>query len=237
MKPLGDHVDVIEFELILPAHLPFNLLAWAQVFTQNYNCKALMRILNIEGIGSTEYKSPHYQRGTRRLAASKPRPPKAEKWPLSNPNQTQSPFYFLTKAVMELPESIRSAYSICPVNFGRHHYGKQHYRVVYHKQSLMHNLLHIDTLSPGWPNSFRPIQYIYYSECDQIVRFDNHDTLRAVSSASTNVTFITGRRREKRYDSDPAAYMGSLSAGRYCGEKGYSLHWPYTSVVYNQPSP
>ena len=73
---------------------------------------------------------------------------------------------------------------------------------------------------------FVPIKYIYFSECDQVVRFDDEMTLQALTAASNETTFFTGRRREKAVDSDPEAYMSNLDNWRNCGAPGYSLHWP-----------
>lgn len=75
-------------------------------------------------------------------------------------------------------------------------------------------------------NYYHPIRYVYYSECDQIVRFDSLVTLKALTVASNETTFFVGRRREKLYSSEPSDYMGSLDSWRNCGVPGYSLYWP-----------
>ncbi|KAJ1421024.1 hypothetical protein B484DRAFT_126176 [Ochromonadaceae sp. CCMP2298] len=71
-----------------------------------------------------------------------------------------------------------------------------------------------------------PIKFIYYTESDQVVRFDSPATLAALSSASNESCFFVGKRREKSRDTDPAQYMSGLNSWRECGVPGYSLSWP-----------
>jgi hypothetical protein len=71
-----------------------------------------------------------------------------------------------------------------------------------------------------------PIRYVYYTEMDQVVRFDEEETLKALSLASNSTTFFSGRRKEKSRDSDPSAYMGGLDNWRNCGAPGYILKYP-----------
>jgi len=76
-----------------------------------------------------------------------------------------------------------------------------------------------------------PVKFVYYSECDQVVRFDTLTTLRAVSAALNDTTFFTGRRKEKRPESPPEEYMGGLEIWRNCGAPGYSMIWPRSNKV------
>ena len=71
-----------------------------------------------------------------------------------------------------------------------------------------------------------PIRYVYYTEMDQVVRFDSMTTFHALSRASNETCFFVGRRKEKNRDSSAADYMGTLDSWRECGEPGYSLSWP-----------
>ena len=75
------------------------------------------------------------------------------------------------------------------------------------------------------------IKYVYFTESDQVVRYDGMETLRALTAASNESTFFVGKRREKARDSDPNDYMGSLNIWRECGTGGYSISWPKESVV------
>lgn len=76
-----------------------------------------------------------------------------------------------------------------------------------------------------------PIRYVYYTEMDQVVRFDSPATFHALSRSSNESCFFVGRRREKNRDSDAEDYMGTLDSWRECGEPGYSLSWPNDLVV------
>ena len=82
---------------------------------------------------------------------------------------------------------------------------------------------------------FVPKKFVYFTECDQIVRFDSWDTLQALTAASNESTFFVGRRREKARDTDPYDYMGSLNIMRQCGVTGYSLTWPLDPFVQKDP--
>jgi len=83
----------------------------------------------------------------------------------------------------------------------------------------------------GRRRPFVPKKYVYFTECDQIVRFDSWATLQALTAASNETTFFVGRRREKARDTDPYDYMGSLNIMRQCGVTGYSLSWPQDPFV------
>lgn len=80
-------------------------------------------------------------------------------------------------------------------------------------------------------NYFAPMRYVYYSECDQTVHYDSMTTFEALTAASNDTTFFTGKRREKDGTSAPEDYLGSLNIYRHCGQKGYSLRWPKDHVV------
>ena len=68
------------------------------------------------------------------------------------------------------------------------------------------------------------LQYVYYSESDQILRVASIDLLRAISAASNASCLFVPQRREKGKHSIAAEYMGSLSGGRVCGLRGtYAL--------------
>jgi hypothetical protein len=84
-------------------------------------------------------------------------------------------------------------------------------------------------------SSFVPLQYVYYTECDQIVKYDDMVTFTALSAATNESCFITGRRREKSVDSEPADYLGALNNWRECGSVGYSVSWPKSNIIYYEP--
>jgi len=77
----------------------------------------------------------------------------------------------------------------------------------------------------------KPFRFVYYTEMDQILRFDSDQTLLAISAASNSSCFFSGRRREKNRDSSPEDYMGQLTSWRECGEAGYSFTYPTDILV------
>jgi hypothetical protein len=85
-------------------------------------------------------------------------------------------------------------------------------------------------------HSFTPLQYVYYTECDQIVRFDSEETFQALLAATNETTFFTGRRKEKNRESNPVEYMNGLDQWRECGIPGYELEWPTSHWVYPSSS-
>ena len=80
-------------------------------------------------------------------------------------------------------------------------------------------------------HSFKPIRYVYYTECDQVVYFEDRTIFTAISAASNETTFVVGRRKEKERDSDPKLYMANLTKWRDCGVPGYSLVWPNDKYI------
>ncbi len=80
-------------------------------------------------------------------------------------------------------------------------------------------------------SSSSPIRYAYYSECDQIVKFDSWMTFTAISAALNESTLFAGRRKEKNAQSDPEDYMGMLNMWRECGTPGFSISWPKSRYV------
>lgn len=76
-----------------------------------------------------------------------------------------------------------------------------------------------------------PIKFVYYTECDQVVYFDDEITFDVLSAASNESTFFSGRRKEKSRDSNPEEYMSTLNNWRECGAPGYSIQWPMQNYV------
>jgi hypothetical protein len=76
-----------------------------------------------------------------------------------------------------------------------------------------------------------PIKYVYFTESDQVVRFDSMATMRALTAASNSSCFFVGRRKEKNGLSAPDEYMRYLDSWRTCGASGYTLRWPKTAYV------
>lgn len=93
---------------------------------------------------------------------------------------------------------------------------------------------HIEVISEILPkfNISTPIKFIYYTESDQIVRFDNITTLSALSDASNSTTFFVGRRKSKNILSEPDVYMDNLDSWRECCAAGSLLDYPVSNEVH-----
>ena len=63
----------------------------------------------------------------------------------------------------------------------------------------------------------KPIKFVYYTESDQVVRFDSSNTLNTILQASNSSCFFVGRRKEKDGNSEPGEYMKYLNIFRQCG--------------------
>lgn len=109
------------------------------------------------------------------------------------------------------------------------------FNVTDHRQSDLHKFAHSSSVSlrktKDTGEAVQPLRFVYYTECDQIVRFDSETTFDALSAASNESCFFVGRRRDKVYSSAPEDYMGSLDNYRNCGERGYSMIWPGDKYV------
>jgi len=194
---IKDRVDIIQFNMNKPAHLPFHLLSWGQNYVQNHNCENYGKS-NIIPLKENHIEDIHdYHR---------------EK--------------FEKKLTTEGDE-----YSICKDNVKQRQHGTP-YQVVSHKKSPYYEKIYKDnSLSGHLGKVAYPIRYVYYSENDQIVRFDSDATFYALSAACNDSTFFTGRRKEKLFTSDPIDYMGELVNWRNCGTPGWSMEWPQTRFV------
>lgn len=235
-----------------PAHLPFHLIGWTQNYVQQYNCQGSSHY--------PAYSIPSHRHSRVLINAEAGGPPArnplgkrshGSAMHRHSPSQTLYSKNGMLRRYVYASDDIfnRSAsevYQICDIDFARHHHGHP-IQVAYHRKSVYHRnhndsdvslykdpVFDISMASPsGEPpiNAFHPIRYVYYSESDQIVRFDGDVTFQALRLASNDSTFFTGRRREKSYQSNPVDYMGSLDNWRNCGMPGYSMHWPNETLV------
>ncbi len=183
-----ERINVVQFRMHKPSHLPFHLLAWGQSYSFHYNCH---QFYLPEG-RSDERKGFH---------------------------------------IGEVDHSkikLQEEYEICgPRAFGRPK-GTPIHVVFLWKNDTTKNLF-----NPKQAD-FTPLKFIYYTECDQIVKFDDLTTFQALSAATNESTFFTGRRREKHRDSEPSQYMSDLNNWRECGSTGYSINWPKSPYVYHE---
>lgn len=226
---IKEHVDLIHFRTNKPANLPFHLLAWGQAYMQNNNCKQGERkMLNVtdhsieEGM-ITKNDTDHHNDTTI--------------------SSNSSRRLFNRGLVAHTREESKNPYMICRDNVHKKHHGSA-FEVLTHKPASHYKDIHDGSAgtkvsplltSPNL-NDYQhtanyPLHFAYYSECDQILRFDSMETFHALSEASNDTTFFTGRRREKVVTSEPIEYMGSLDNYRNCGTPGYTIHWPRDSFV------
>jgi hypothetical protein len=212
------HIHVVYFNMTRPSHLPFHLLAWGQQFVKKHNCETARAHLK----GSA-----------------------AEKVVQTGASDTN--VYEICDDTEEYLANLHpngKVDVISMLNFKAFpHTNKETVPVI----SLKEKLLHVKGRSLGVVEAtatsnvkekhglhqvnHKPIRFVYYTEMDQILRFDSLQTLHAISAASNSSCFFTGRRREKDKDSDPADYMGQLTAWRECGEPGYSFTYPTDIIV------
>ena len=206
------HIHVVQFEMPKPAHLPFHLLAWGQQFVQRHNCGLQKEQKAAETSADTAGKS------TRKHVV-------------------------LDSDVYEICEDkyLAQQHRGGPVNPIKYMNFRAFSRALdtpwikdnitfVGNRRLEAIAAHMTPRNGSYPHRglkhLKPFRFVYYTEMDQIVRFDSVETFKALSAASNASCFFTGRRKEKERDSDATDYMGSLSQWRECGEAGYSMNWP-----------
>lgn len=92
----------------------------------------------------------------------------------------------------------------------KHHRGRvfnQHGNITFYQPSPTYTGARLDL----------EIRYVYFTEADQIVHFENMDTLYGIASMTNITTFVLPRRREKIFPSPPELYNANLTEGRHCG--------------------
>ena len=194
MSPkIRHHINVIQFKLHKPAHLPFHLLVWGQYYIKQYNC---MQFYN-SSINIT-ISSVNTQRSL--LSASSI--PKIDTnislaKTIAKRNKQKQNRHFNSLAFLDneinnninytlIPKN-NDLYEICYPNSIQMSWGGP-FNISYTKKNLFSNI------KTNMKNNFifQPIRYVYYTECDQIVRFDSDQTLLALSLASNSTTFFVG---------------------------------------------
>lgn len=242
LPEIQKHVDIIQFRMGKPAHLPFHLLSWGQLYVQENNCKN-MHDFPLSGgpAGAGTATTTTTNTSLSELVSNGIQS-------LTNMITSSISRKLFDKSMLATDRKhSRDPYGICTDNLLKRHHGTPH-EVVYHRKAAYYNDIHniskaafaeyykLPSTNPVHHSVPHPINFVYYSECDQIVRFDSMSTFHALSAASNDTTFFTGRRREKKMESEPEAYMGNLDNWRNCGESGYSLRWPRDTEVHYDPS-
>eukprot|EP01032_Pedospumella_encystans_P012089 gene12089-14008_t len=263
------HTNVVQFQMVKPANLPFHMLAWGQQYVRIHNChKYYSDLPSVVGENAAQTSGTAKQKrvlSDNNNSTISTTTVVATESTNVTPNATQTHHnstlavrggvsqvyidYFNPSTVRKidynrLPKS--DVYEICAPNAITAPVGGP-INVVYLKKwdinrhkaprAGAHHHKNSTTISANTTTSVTTgthaaaIKYVYFTESDQVVRYDGMETLRALTAASNESTFFVGKRREKARDSDPNDYMGSLNIWRECGTGGYSISWPKESVV------
>ncbi len=276
------HTNVVQFQMVKPANLPFHMLAWGQQYVRVHNCHRYYSDPPSTAVGENAMQISGKTKPRRVLSEDNnntvPTATTTTTTDSANATATSSTAtansthaqhnatltsrggvaqvyidYFNPSIVRKIdynrmPKS--DVYEICapnaittpvggPINvvylkkwdINRHkapRAGAHHHKN--NTNSLKTNT-NTNTTAVTAGSHAAAIKYVYFTESDQVVRYDGMETLRALTAASNESTFFVGKRREKARDSDPNDYMGSLNIWRECGTGGYSISWPKESVV------
>jgi hypothetical protein len=213
---MARHIHVVLFNMPKPAHLPFHLLGWGQQFVRKHNCGLWKTLKDGVADRDNEVYDICKDKSGKLSWQHKGGPVNATQF--FNFRQFEAPFPKNlddsdNEKLLEMESSSKQPISTPPESVDT----KEDAHVVDEDgstKSFLKGKLH------------RPFRFVYYTEMDQIVRFDSIETFKALSTASNSSCFFVGRRKEKARDSDPADYMGDLNQWRECGEPGFSMKWP-----------
>ena len=215
------HTHLVQLNIAKPAHLPFHLLAWGQTYVKKHNCPTSLSSENDPPVAAEDNKKHKRDSGNKSRKSERSRRRLVE-----------------SSKERVLSHNNEDVFKICSdTKLETHHRGGP-VNVSYHRRSGLHaekggvgGFGIADRNTKSSSHHHHPIRYVYYTEMDQIVRFDSFSTLRALSLSSNDSCFFTGRRREKIADSEPEDYMGKINNWRDCGEPGYNLYWPKETIV------
>lgn len=190
------HTHVVQLKMDKPAHLPFHLLAWGQQFVKSHNC-----------FHPGEHKKVKVEGGsdTNVLEICEDNAEYLMAQNKGGPVEVKHMFNFRA-----FPHVVSNT-TMQNTLFSN---AKWHANGAAGGKEEVKHLLH------------KPFRFVYYTEMDQILRFDSEQTLLAISAASNSTCFFSGRRKEKNRDSSASDYMGQLTSWRECGEAGYSFTYP-----------
>ena len=177
------HIHVVQFEMPKPAHLPFHLLAWGQQFVQKHNCGLQTEQKSADdsarSAGKPARKHVVLDSDVYEICEDKYLVQQHRGGPI-NPIKYMN-FRAFSKAV-DTPW-INDNISFV----GRRRLEANPALVTPRNGSYFHR----------GPKHLKPFRFVYYTEMDQIVRFDSVETFKAISAASNSSCFFTGRRKEK----------------------------------------
>jgi hypothetical protein len=231
---IRDHVHVISLQTSRPAHLPFHLLAWGQLFVKEVNCPPPdIRVDYVSAYYETGYlpaqaftgKSQEFRNKYRICTVNLAKNHHVNKVDVNYHNQPFFKHYEKKKEII-----MQHVRSLAPTNEISVENAKDTFMYFFGGNKGKVSLPQEKSTYPSH------IQYIYYTEQDQIVRFDSLETLRAITSALNESTFFVGPRREKLVSkhgmSEPELYMSNLTGWRTCGQTGYRMIWPKENTVH-----
>ena len=175
-----------------PANLPFHLLAWAQLYVQKYNCEK-------------KYKDYDMSHSSMRICAADGVAPGR-----GRPVEVAS---LKKRTALKKLDKKKNLFGDNGRGHKRRRLENEHSNsetnevIVQNRNITSANdlLERSNNAKKAWKS---PIKYIYYTESDQIVRYDNMATFNAMKNALSENTFFVGRRRVKNETTDPADYMG-----------------------------
>lgn len=238
-RTLRNRVTIIEFNVTKHVHQIFHLIVWAQHYLKIHNCWTFSQHVNSGTSTPHTDKNVHISTSTSRNLKS---PPwwKGKLRPLYF---NESAFVISDSMAVTLAAKIDDSYEIClPGAITRSYVALNSIHVL--------NITHVDSNSdsdsdptsslsssillggfPIRPIHKYPIKYIYYTEADQILRFDSLRTFDVITAATNDSFYLTGYRREKHWNSDPQDYMGSLDHGRKCGQECFRIEWPASKYI------
>jgi len=217
------HVNVIQFKTNKPAFLPFHMIAWGQSFIKHFNCQRFYDPATIVSphtisVHRRTSRMNHHGGGKGINSNNNEHPGNTEDLKGFHVGQVD-----IGKLEQELKDSIAhnpDDYQICyPGSYPKARGSP--IKVIYVKNTTFFD----------YNSTQVPLRYVYYTECDQIIKFDSWMTFQAISHGLNDSSLFVGRRKEKNAASDPLDYMGNLNMWRECGSPGYSLSWPSSHYV------
>lgn len=228
---IRSRVTVLEFNVTKHVHQIFHLIVWTQHYLKVHNCWSYRRLNDIAS--HTSRKLSDDDTVPERVSRNLKSPP----WWKGK----LRPLYF-NESAFELSDTTTAAktddaYEICtPGAITRSYAALTPINVTFMTpHATGQSRSSSDTVlldgHPVRPVHSHPIRYIYYTEADQIVRFDSIRTFDVITAATNDSFYLTGYRREKHWGSDPTDYMGSLDRGRVCGRECFRIAWPSSKHI------
>ena len=231
------HTHVVFLKMERPSNLPFHLLAWGQQFIRKHNCQtakphaaAADKIKSVQDSDTNVYEICD---DTAEFLAGQHNGGPVEPQYLMN---FRSFPHVLEDTVPVLPLDAPDAATASAAAASR----KLSSAAAAAADKDTHKDKSKDRGVGGHNNNKhalrKPIRFVYYTEMDQVLRFDSLQTLQAISTAANSSCFFSGRRREKDKDSSATDYMGQLTSWRECGEYGYGFTFPTDHIVQKDPA-